>query len=190
MSKIALTPNASGSGTFTIASPNSNTDRVLTLPDEAGTVLTSASSVTNTAGPLFSATSTGSNVLFSNATNTKVIFDVETYDTDSCFDTTNYRFTPNVAGYYFFHAAIYSNWNGSNHTQFRTMIYKNGSVVLRGHRNVTGTDYGNNPVSGIIEMNGSSDYVEVYVYADGGSSPTYTRTSLIHRFSGHLVRGA
>jgi hypothetical protein len=38
MSKIALTPNASGSGTFTIASPNSNTDRSLTLPDGAGTI--------------------------------------------------------------------------------------------------------------------------------------------------------
>ena len=42
MSKIALTPNVSGSGVFTLASPNSNTDRTLTLPDEAGTVLTSA----------------------------------------------------------------------------------------------------------------------------------------------------
>ena len=38
MSKIALTPNASGTGVFTIASPNSNTDRTLTLPDEAGTL--------------------------------------------------------------------------------------------------------------------------------------------------------
>ena len=38
MSKIALTPNASGSGTFTIAAPNSNTDRSLTLPDGAGTL--------------------------------------------------------------------------------------------------------------------------------------------------------
>ena len=38
MSKIALTPNVSGSGVFTIASPNSNTDRTLTLPDEAGTI--------------------------------------------------------------------------------------------------------------------------------------------------------
>ena len=40
MSKIALTPNASGSGTFTLASPNSNTDRTLTLPDSAGTIAT------------------------------------------------------------------------------------------------------------------------------------------------------
>jgi len=38
MSNIALTPNASGTGTFTIASPNSNTDRTLTLPDATGTV--------------------------------------------------------------------------------------------------------------------------------------------------------
>ena len=38
MSKIALTPNASGSGTFTLAAPNSNTDRSLTLPDGAGTL--------------------------------------------------------------------------------------------------------------------------------------------------------
>jgi hypothetical protein len=45
MSKIALTPNASGTGVFTISSPATNTDRTLTLPDEAGTVLTSASSL-------------------------------------------------------------------------------------------------------------------------------------------------
>jgi len=45
MSKIAVSGNASGTGTFTIASPATNTDRVLTLPDEAGTVLTSASSI-------------------------------------------------------------------------------------------------------------------------------------------------
>jgi hypothetical protein len=38
MSKIALTPDASGTGTFTIAAPNSNTDRTLTLPDATGTV--------------------------------------------------------------------------------------------------------------------------------------------------------
>jgi hypothetical protein len=39
MSKIALTPNASGTGTFTVAAPNSNSDRTLTLPDATGTVV-------------------------------------------------------------------------------------------------------------------------------------------------------
>jgi hypothetical protein len=45
MSKISITPNATGTGVFTISSPATNTDRTLTLPDEAGTVLTSASSL-------------------------------------------------------------------------------------------------------------------------------------------------
>ena len=43
MSKVAIKGNASGTGTFTVEAPNSNTDRTLVLPDEAGTVLTSAS---------------------------------------------------------------------------------------------------------------------------------------------------
>jgi hypothetical protein len=41
MSKISLAPDASGSGIFTIASPNSNTNRTLTLPDATGTVVIS-----------------------------------------------------------------------------------------------------------------------------------------------------
>lgn len=45
MSKVALSGNASGSGTFTIASPNSNTDRTLTLPDSSGTVATAESTL-------------------------------------------------------------------------------------------------------------------------------------------------
>jgi len=42
MSKVSLAGNASGTGIFTIASPNSNTDQTLTLPDNTGTLLTSA----------------------------------------------------------------------------------------------------------------------------------------------------
>jgi hypothetical protein len=45
MSKVKIEGNASGTGTFTIAAPNSNTDRTFNLPDEAGTVLTSASDI-------------------------------------------------------------------------------------------------------------------------------------------------
>ena len=40
MSKVIIAGDASGTGTFTISAPNGNTDRVLSLPDEAGTVLT------------------------------------------------------------------------------------------------------------------------------------------------------
>ena len=43
MSSIKLESNASGTGIFTIASPNSNTNRTLTLPDATGTINTSGS---------------------------------------------------------------------------------------------------------------------------------------------------
>ena len=39
MSKITLSGNPSGSGNFTIAAPNGNTDRTLTLPDATGTLI-------------------------------------------------------------------------------------------------------------------------------------------------------
>jgi len=39
MSKITLAPNASGTGTLTIAAPNTNTDRTLTLPDVTTTLV-------------------------------------------------------------------------------------------------------------------------------------------------------
>lgn len=39
MSQVKIQGNASGTGIFTVASPNSNTDRTLTLPDGAGTLV-------------------------------------------------------------------------------------------------------------------------------------------------------
>lgn len=45
MSKIALSGNASGTGTLTIAAPNTSTDRTLTLPDQTGTLLTGSGAI-------------------------------------------------------------------------------------------------------------------------------------------------
>ena len=50
MSSIKLSPNASGTGAFTIAAPNSNTDRTLTLPDATGTVQVSGNPISGTTG--------------------------------------------------------------------------------------------------------------------------------------------
>lgn len=41
MSNVAIKGGATGTATYTIEAPTGNTDRTLTLPDEAGTVLTS-----------------------------------------------------------------------------------------------------------------------------------------------------
>ena len=49
MSKISLEPNASGAGTFTLAAPNSNTNRTLTLPDESGTIFSDGTGVPGSA---------------------------------------------------------------------------------------------------------------------------------------------
>ena len=53
MSKIALTPNASGDGVFTITAPNSGTNRAIALPDAAGTIplLAAASNTAITSTP-------------------------------------------------------------------------------------------------------------------------------------------
>ena len=45
MSDIKIQPSATGSGTVTITAPTTNTARVITLPDSAGTLLDENSSV-------------------------------------------------------------------------------------------------------------------------------------------------
>ena len=40
MSRISLSGDASGTGTLTLAAPNTNSDRTLTLPESAGTMAT------------------------------------------------------------------------------------------------------------------------------------------------------
>ena len=45
MSKIALAPNISGTGTLTISAPDTSTDRTLTLPDTTGTIATAESTL-------------------------------------------------------------------------------------------------------------------------------------------------
>lgn len=74
MSKVKIQPNASGTGVFSIASPATNTDRTITLPDNAGIVLTDASSI-----PAANLTGTppvgfGSTFVNANCTGSSVIF--------------------------------------------------------------------------------------------------------------------
>lgn len=45
MSKIAILGSATGTGTVTVAAPATNTDRLLTLPDSAGTLATAESTL-------------------------------------------------------------------------------------------------------------------------------------------------
>jgi hypothetical protein len=58
MSRIALNGNASGTGTVTIASPNTNSDRTVTLPDATGTLVLSGDAAS------FSSVSVSGNMSF------------------------------------------------------------------------------------------------------------------------------
>ena len=92
MSKVQLQGNVNGTGIFTIASPNSNTDRTLTLPDNTGTLLSSASTIAQNSGPAFMAYSSDTQSVPHNTT-TKLSFPLEEFDTGSCFILYNLMFS-------------------------------------------------------------------------------------------------
>ena len=107
------------------------------------------------------------NQTVSNNTDTKVQFDTEVLDTDGCYDnSSNYRFTPTTAGKYF----VYVMGAGLSDTTYKLnvyniAIYKNGSAYRQTNTTVNGADILNehNAVcTAVIDMNGSSDYVEAY----------------------------
>lgn len=167
MSLIKLQGNPSGSGAFTIAAPNGNTDRTLTLPDNTGTILTSAStSVLPKGVPVFSAVSAGATSV-SNNTATKINFATEQFDTASCYDTSTSRYTPNVAGYYQFNATCYI--AGAAYSQL--YFNKNGATVYSGnYAGSNGSSIQMHVGAAIIYMNGSTDYAEIYFYQSSGGT--------------------
>ena len=63
MSRIAFTGNASGTGTVTMAAPNTNSDRTVTLPDQTGTLYISGGDIGTPSG------GNGSNLTNLNASN-------------------------------------------------------------------------------------------------------------------------
>ena len=72
MSNVVIQGNASGTGDFTIAAPNSNTDRTLTLPDATGTVLTTGNQSDFPAGSVLQVVSTEKSDQFTTASTTFV----------------------------------------------------------------------------------------------------------------------
>jgi len=105
-------------------------------------------------------------------TETKVQLDTEVFDTDNCYDnSTNYRFTPTVAGKYYVYGKVHVDDAAGNMRNAQTWIYKNGSgytfSVVNFHSGDTTDGEAASPnVSAVIDMNGTSDYVELYGLAD------------------------
>ena len=113
----------------------------------------------------------------SSGTVTKAALDLETYDTNSCYDTSNYRFTPNVAGKYYFNFVAQDNYTSTAATDSGIFIRKNGSDIAEFVFSTKGSQYGSLVVSTTVDMNGSSDYVEFFLYYAGGSGVIWRNNS-------------
>jgi len=140
-------------------------------------------------GPSFAAYQTSGGQSIPNGTGTKVQFQSEEWDTANCFDsTTNYRFTPNVAGYYQLNAQI--SYNSFTPSETQIQIYKNGSAIRRGNRfNAAGSPY--LVISSMVYANGSTDYFEIYTYQASGSAQTLENLDVRgNYFNGFLARSA
>jgi hypothetical protein len=135
-------------------------------------------------GPAFSAYNSGTQTL-TTAVATKIINNTEVFDTNSNFDsTTNYRFTPTVAGYYQVIAAVRDN-TGVASGFLGSYIYKNGSSFsfVQGAVSVQGLSAIN---TSLIYMNGTTDYIEQYAVQNsglnmvvGGQTVTYFQAAMI-----------
>lgn len=121
--------------------------------------------------PAFLSNGVSSTQTLSDGATTKVAMANEVFDTDNCYDTSTYRFTPNVAGKYFCHGFLRFGRTNSNATGgAQIMIYKNGvnSAQIELYANGTFNLMGSH-ISTIFEMNGTTDYLELFIFVDVSS---------------------
>ena len=131
----------------------------------------------------------------SHATPTKVQFNTERFDTDGCYDnSTNYRFTPTTAGKYYIYTNVNLATGDYNIYSVRLYIYKNGTAYMH-----TGSVYNTSTalaiatsISNTIDMNGTTDYIEIYGYveAHGGTGEKFENNDKGTYFGAYRIIGA
>lgn len=156
---ISIKPTASGS---TIEQDGST---ILTV-DGSGNITPSNSLYPKV--PAFNAY-LSSNQSIAHNVYTKIAFDGTHFDTNSSFDsTTNYRFQPNIAGYYQINFTVFM----ANLPDTKTMvatIYKNGSSFHAPAQISNGTNgYAGAGGGCVVYLNGTTDYIEGYTYQNSG----------------------
>lgn len=101
---------------------------------------------------------------------TKIQVDTEQFDTDGTYDnSTNYRFTPGVAGKYLITANILleSMSDGKN---FRGDIFKNGSSYILGRSDSSKAGSTVSVNFSFLDTASATDYYELYIYHNEGSN--------------------
>ena len=131
-------------------------------------------------GPAFSAYPSATTSLVSTVA-TKIIYGTEEWDTNSNFASS--RFTPTVAGYYQVNAATSV---ASTTALIYIWVYKNGSAYKNG--NLVAASFWV-IVSCQVYLNGSTDYIEIYVQQNSATQNNET-TSQSNYFQASMVRSA
>ena len=167
----------------------STTAGVVITPDNSGNVLLQYNGVST---PIFSAYTTTQTTM-TNGAWTKIAYVTKMFDTNSNYDTTNSRYLPTVAGYY---QILATNSSNSSFTASNTAfsIYKNGAEHIRGATTAPSSAQVYTEVTGIVYMNGTTDYVEIWMYQNSGSNQlnqsSGSLTQPVSVFQGCLLRGA
>ena len=158
--------------------------------DDTGTIpsalLAGVGGGTNT--PLFHAYGTGGYQAIPNATPTTVNVSNERFDSDDAFNTSTKRFTPQTAGKYFVYGNIARDGNWQAYA--RLYLAKNGNAAGSETLFNTTDDVGSNGgvhVSGIIEMNGSTDWIELMVRQDTGNSFNLLNSGNVNYFGAYKI---
>jgi hypothetical protein len=143
--------------------------------------------------PAFRARASGDQSITSTTVTTVNLPTVD-YDTNSWFDnTTNYRYTPQIPGYYFFRGLVWC--DGTNMTTQAVYVSKNGDRYSGCIYRLSTSSPMGIEVSTTAYMNGSTDYVELQGFVTG-TSPSFislaspSDTWATSTFEGFLVRTA
>ena len=145
----------------------------ITIP--SGATITNNGTQTGFGGtntPAFQAKLSSSNQSVANNTYTKVQFNTELFDTDNAYDhSTNYRFTPGVAGKYVLTANVKVQ-NCGNESLYFVNIYKNGSG-LKQFITLPGRNDDLNGMITAIDVANTTDYYEIYARQSSGGSSVF-----------------
>ena len=120
-------------------------------------------------------------------TNTVTVgaFNTEVWDSNSNYDTSTYRFTPTVAGYYHFTVQVFASVSTNRAmVGFRKNGSSNTETFHAGSAAGGGICYQSDA---LIDLNGSSDYVEAVFYHEQGSNVTCNNNIALTNFAGHLL---
>jgi hypothetical protein len=132
-----------------------------------------------------------SNQTILNNIDTKITFDTEEFDTDSAYDnSSNYRFTPQVAGKYFVYLSLGINADAdSNLVNIYCFIYRNGTQYKISHDNYASNNsrFGTVNVSAVVTFNGSSDYIEANAQALDSSGSAFIQSGTFSTFGAYRI---